>query len=162
MTTATLAPLRPEQWPHLTTLLTHAGLPLDGLSDHQDSTLVARDGSAVIGSVALEVYGRVALLRSLAVAPDRQGQGIGAQLFDAALDMAHARGIHTLYLLTETAAPYFERRGFVPVARTEIDPALHASAEFAGACPASAQAMRLALPPAPMSTSIPAHAPTHA
>jgi amino-acid N-acetyltransferase len=162
MTTATLAPLRPEQWPHLTTLLTQAGLPIDGLADHRDATLVALDGNTVIGSVALEVYGRVALLRSLAVAPDRQGQGIGAQLFDAALAMAQARGIHTLYLLTETAAPYFERRRFVPITRAEVDPAVTASVEFTDACPASAQAMRLALTSTLHAASVPTHAAPHA
>jgi amino-acid N-acetyltransferase len=43
-------------------------------------------------------------------------------------------------LLTETAAGWFPRFGFHPVDRAALDPALAASAELAGACPATAQA----------------------
>ena len=43
-------------------------------------------------------------------------------------------------LLTETAAGWFPRFGFHLVDRAALDPALAASAELAGACPATAQA----------------------
>ena len=36
-------------------LLERSGLPQDGLSEHVATTLVARDGDAVIGSAALEL-----------------------------------------------------------------------------------------------------------
>src|SRR5262249_1071869 len=48
-------------------LLTHSGLPLDGLDEHLATLLVARDAGRIVGSAALEAYRDGALLRSLAV-----------------------------------------------------------------------------------------------
>jgi GNAT superfamily N-acetyltransferase len=46
----------------------------------------------VIGSVAIELYGEEALLRSLAVAPAVRGQGLGQRLVDAGLALGAERG----------------------------------------------------------------------
>ena len=145
MLNITIGPFEPRDWSQLTALLTRHNLPLDGLDAHTDATLVARQGDSVVGSAALELYGAYALLRSVAVAPEQQGQGIAARLLDAVETRARQHGVRALYLLTETAAPYFARRGFAPIARDEVDPAVTASVEFTNACPASAQAMRLNL-----------------
>ena len=147
MTTATteITAVEPREWPALVELLTAAGLPTAGLAEHLATTLVAHADGELVGSVGLELYGEAALLRSVAVAPTWRGQGLGGRLVDAALNLAQARGVRTLYLLTETADDYFARRGFVPVARSEVAPAVTASVEFTGACPASERVMRLAL-----------------
>lgn len=110
-----------------------------------DTAWIAREAGRIVGSVALEVYGEAALLRSVAVAADRESQGFGAQLVDAALAMARARGLTQLYLLTETAAPFFARRGFSSVERARVPDAVRASVQFAGACPQSALAMMRAV-----------------
>jgi amino-acid N-acetyltransferase len=52
-------------------------------------------------------------------------------------------GLRELYLLTETAAEYFPRFGFRPIAREAVSPAIHGSVEWTSACPVSAQAMVL-------------------
>ncbi len=150
-----IRPARSTHWPQIAALLTHHALPLDGLSAHLDTTLVALcaengagddpDAGEVIGCAAVELYGDAGLLRSVAVDAAQQGRGLGSRLVDAALELARAHGVTRLYLLTETAAPYFARRGFVPLARAEVAPAVAASVEFQHACPASAQAMHLAL-----------------
>lgn len=85
---------------------------------------------------------RRALLRSVAVDATRRGEGFGHQLTQAALDLARARGLSQVYLLTTTAADFFPRFGFRVVARSEVDPAVRQSVEFTTACPASAVAMR--------------------
>jgi amino-acid N-acetyltransferase len=82
------------------------------------------------------------LLRSVAVDETRRGEGLGHQLTQAALDLARARGLKTVYLLTTTAATFFPRFGFREIARDEVDPAVQRSVEFTKACPASAAAMR--------------------
>ena len=131
--------------PAILALLAQAGLPPDGLADHLPWTLVARTAGRVIGSVALEIYGPAALLRSVAVAADQRGMGLGGQLTAAALDVARAAGVHDVYLLTTTAAGFFPRFGFQPVARAAVAPAIHQSVEWASACPASAQVLVRAL-----------------
>jgi amino-acid N-acetyltransferase len=116
-------------------------LPHAAIEQHLDDTLVARDGRRLVGCAAVERYGAAGLLRSVAVAQDRRGSGLGIRLTTAALEHAHARGIRTLYLLTETAADFFPRFGFHPVARTAVAPAVRQSAEFTGACPDTALVM---------------------
>jgi amino-acid N-acetyltransferase len=142
MGTVTIGPATPAQFDQLAALLHASGLPVDGLRDHLDTALVALDGATVVGSAALELYGTGALLRSVAVAASHRGMGLGGRLVDAAISLAHEHGVTTLYLLTETAAPYFAARGFTPVDRQQIIGPVTNSIEFVSACPASAQAMR--------------------
>ena len=124
-------------------LLEQSGLPKDGLADHIATTLVARDGGQIVGGAALELYGTAALLRSVAVEPERRGQGLGQRLTQAALDLARQRGVRKVYHLTETADGFFTRFGFGRVARTEVPLPVQQSVEFTRACPVTAQAMAL-------------------
>jgi N-acetylglutamate synthase-like GNAT family acetyltransferase len=125
-------------------LLAACGLPEGGLGDHWRTTWVAVDTASphdVIGSVALEVHGGDGLLRSLAIRGDRRSSGLGSSLFDFAMARAGDLGLGTIALLTTTAEAFFARRGFATVPRAAVPESLHASAEFRGACPGSAQAM---------------------
>ena len=90
-----------------------------------------------------------ALLRSVAVSPTAQGHGLGTQLVDAALTHAQGRQIQRIYLLTETAADYFPRFGFAPIAREDVDPSVKKSVVFTSACPASALVMVKMIHPYP-------------
>ncbi|MEO8499862.1 MAG: GNAT family N-acetyltransferase [Vicinamibacteria bacterium] len=125
-------------------LIASCRLPPDGLADHWDTTWVAVDPgepASVLGSVALEIHGDAALLRSLATREDHRLKGLGSALFNFALARAADWRVSTVALLTTTAAPFFARRGFETVTRDALSPSLQASAEFRGACPASATAM---------------------
>lgn len=136
-----LRPARREDLPALEALLTQVGLPLDGLAPHVEQGILAWAGDRLVGSAVLEHYGSAGLLRSVAVAPEWRGQGLGRRLVQAALDQARLAGVHQIYLLTETAPAFFSRLGFRPVPRTAVDPRVQTSVEFVSACPASAQAM---------------------
>jgi amino-acid N-acetyltransferase len=115
-----------------------AGLPVADLTAARADFWGCREGTALIGVIGLETYGAVALLRSLAVAPDGQGRGLGAALLAHAEQAARQRGITTLYLLTTTAEAFFARRGYVRLPREAAPPVLQQTAEFAALCPASA------------------------
>ena len=54
----------------------------------------------------MELYDDAGLLRSLATAPDRRGEGLGWMLADAALGRARARGCRRVYLITENASDF--------------------------------------------------------
>lgn len=129
--------------PALFALLQQSTLPTDGLRDNLSTVLVAREDGGVIGSAALECYGSVALLRSVAVVASKRDQGLGERLTRAALELAQARGITEVYLLTETAQHYFPRFGFHAIPRSAVAPAIHQSVEWTSACPETAQAMLL-------------------
>lgn len=140
-----IAPAGAADLPDILALLERSRLPPDGLAHHVASTIVARDRGRIVGSAAIEPYGRVGLLRSVAVDEALRGRGLGLRLTAAALDLARARGLRTVYLLTETAAGFFPRFGFRPVPRGDVDPAALQSVEFTTACPASALVMALDL-----------------
>ncbi|MBB5208582.1 arsenic resistance N-acetyltransferase ArsN2 [Chiayiivirga flava] len=123
-------------------LLVSAGLPIDDvdialLADF----LVVRGAGGVVGVVGLQRAGDAALLRSLAVAPQRQRSGLGAALVDAAEAAAEARGIAALFLLTTSAAPFFATRGYAQIERAAAPPAIRSTAQFAQLCPASSVLM---------------------
>lgn len=109
---------------------------------------MALEGKRIVGSAALELHGSAGLLRSVAVAPAHRGRGLGRRLTRAALELGQARGVETVYLLTQTAGDFFSRLGFRRVPREQAEPLVGASLEFQGACPASALCMALGLTPA--------------
>lgn len=120
--------------PAVEALLASAGLPLDGLAEAFATGVVARDERRLIGCAAVELYGEAALVRSVAVEPDVRGQGVGAALVSAVEGLARKAGAHQAYLLTETAEAWFPRFGYVPIPRSEAEPAIGASIEFRVAC----------------------------
>jgi amino-acid N-acetyltransferase len=77
----------------------------------------------------------------------RRGEGLGHRLTQAALDLAGAHGVNTVYLLTTTAGAFFPRFGFRQITRDQVNPAVQRSVEFTTVCPASAIAMRADLGP---------------
>lgn len=123
-------------------LLEDNHLPLDGLSEHLATTIVAREDGRIVGSAALEVYGEGALLRSVAVAPALQRRGLGHELTDAAFQLARTVGAPAVYLLTTTAERYFPKFGFERIDRAQVPETVKASVEFTSACPSSATVMR--------------------
>jgi nucleoside-diphosphate-sugar epimerase/N-acetylglutamate synthase-like GNAT family acetyltransferase len=140
--TEEIGPAARRDLPEVLALLVESKLPAAGLADHVATTLVARAAGRIVACAAVEIYGTAGLLRSVAVDPGRRGAGLGHRLTEAALELALARGVRSMYLLTTTAADFFPRFGFKPIDRKEMDPALERSAELRGACPASALAMR--------------------
>lgn len=138
---------RAEDAGPLRELLEAAGLPTQDLNG-VDGFLVALDDDRVIGGVGVEAYGEHGLLRSLVVAPEARGRGVGDRLAAAAEHAARQRGLRSLTLLTTTAAPFFEARGFVPADRAAVPEAVRQSSEFRGVCPASAACLGKPLDPA--------------
>ena len=128
--------------PDVHELLARHRLPLDGVDDHVQTMLVARENSQIVGSAALEVYADGALLRSVAVDARQQGRHVGHQLTEAALQLARAHGARAVFLLTTTAEKFFPRFGFEQIAREDVPPSVRASVEFMSACPTSAIVMR--------------------
>lgn len=140
-------PARPGDWPEIAALLQAAGLPQAGAIEHLDQFIVARRAEVLIGVAGLEAYGDEGLLRSVVVAARERGSGLGRRLVADVIAAARERGLRGLTLLTETAPEFFPRLGFVPIARQAVPEVLRASAEFQGACPDSAVALRLDLTP---------------
>jgi len=136
-----IRPAGETDWAAVAELLQVSALPLDGARENLGTYFLAVVEGTVVGTAGLEVHADAALLRSVAVTPSQQGQSVGQALIAAVRAEARRRGVTTLYLLTATATDYFARLGLSVEARGLAPAALQASAEFQGACPASATLM---------------------
>jgi ribosomal-protein-alanine N-acetyltransferase len=78
--------------------------------------LVADDGGAVVGYAGLMTVGRQADVQTVAVAPDHQGEQLGATLLRAIIDEATARGCTEVLLEVRTdnepALHLYDKAGF--------------------------------------------------
>src|SRR5215831_11219180 len=129
---ATLTPALPGDAPAILDLVRAVQLQPEGIEATLEYFWVAREGEQIVGTVGLEVYDDLALLRSLAVTPVRQHIGLGRALTQTVLSYLTTRQFRAVYLLTTTAEAFFARHGFRPVARDTVPASVQQSVEFQG------------------------------
>jgi UDP-N-acetylmuramate: L-alanyl-gamma-D-glutamyl-meso-diaminopimelate ligase len=130
-------PARLQDKPGISQLLNRVGIPHPLLTQFWPFYLVI-PGSAspatadsIIGCVCIERVEDVALLRMLAVTPERRGEGLGYLLVETAANKARQEGVRRLYLVTDGAQGYFgEKLGFETIDRKDVDPAIASTVEF--------------------------------
>jgi len=127
-------------------LLSAAGLPVEDLSAARlEHFFGCGAPNAPQGIGGIELHGDDALLRSLSVDAQTRGRGCGTALVAALEAHARAHGVRHIYLLTSTAAEFFEGLGYRIVARDHAPASIRATEEFAVLCPANAAFMAKAL-----------------
>ncbi len=126
-------------------LLSGAGLPLEGTNEAFEHGVTAVADGAPVGAAAIERYGDEGLLRSVVVSPTLRGSGLGQALVAAAEAVARDLGVTDLYLLTETAAEWFQRLGYTVLDRAAAPAGIAGSWEFRFACVQSGVLMRRSL-----------------
>lgn len=140
-----LTELGPDCLADLAGVLDHAGLPSADLTEPGRRFYRLDDEDAPIGWAGLEPFGPDALLRSVVMAADRRGSGVGHRLVAEVAAVARGLGVERLWLLTTTAAGFFARLGFEPVDRAAAPDAIRGSREFRDICSASATCMTRAV-----------------
>jgi len=143
-----IRPSLPPDDPAVRQFLVAAGLPAADVETGKQEYLLAEEDGRLVGTIGIERVGQDALIRSLAVAPERRGQGIAARLDAAAVGLARTRGVETLFLLTTTAETYAARRGYERISRNEVPSGIVALPQFEALCRATAVCMRRRLAPA--------------
>ena len=138
-------PLPFEELAEVAEALAAAGLPTVDIDGDRMTFFRLADDGGPLGWAALEQYGPDALLRSVLTVPDRRSSGLGTVLVGKVSATAASQGIERLWLLTQTAAPFFARVGFTEVPRSEAPAAMQETTEFRSVCPASATCMTLTL-----------------
>jgi amino-acid N-acetyltransferase len=119
-------------------LLSESGLPIEDITaQHLQDFFGCGSGPELEGVIGLELFGEVALLRSLAVASSMRGTGVGSSLVAHAERHARDQGVQSLYLLTTTAEQFFLRHGYARIPRDEAPAAIKTTCEFSGICPTS-------------------------
>lgn len=136
----TIEVLREEDGKEVLKLLSQAELPIGDLTnDKLKNFLIARGkGGSVIGTIGVEFYQDVGLLRSLVVHPSHRGNGSGKQLVCELESFAQRKGVKTLFLLTTTASGFFEKLGYKVTQRAHVPASIAKTEEFKNICPVSA------------------------
>jgi len=128
----TLRPALPGEVGTILDLVRAVQLPPEGMAETIAYFWVAREGGRIVGTVGLEVYDDLALLRSHAVTPSRQHTGLGRALTETALAYLIARQFRAVYPLSTTAEAFFARHGFHLLAPDEVPASVQRSVEFQG------------------------------
>jgi N-acetylglutamate synthase-like GNAT family acetyltransferase len=128
----------PEPTADLIAALEAADLPTDDLQEPGRRFYRFEDATGLIGYGGLEQIGPDALIRSMVVINSRRGGGQGAATLSWLEARAAEQKASNLYLLTTSAAAFFQRHGYAVLPRSAAPPAIAASRQFSTVCPASA------------------------
>ncbi len=94
--------------------------PLSEIYENLRDYFVIREGDQVIGCVALHIlWEDLAEVKAMAVAEERQREGLGRILIEAAVQEASAMGLSTVFCLTYKPG-FFARLGFVEVDMAQL------------------------------------------
>ncbi len=85
---------------------------LDELQDLLPNFFIADDNGKIVGCATLEIYSRkLAEIRSLAVAPEAQGHGVGKHLVEACVELAKQNNVYEVMAIS-SAEEFFKKCGF--------------------------------------------------
>ena len=141
-----VSPASAEDLTAIRALLESSGLPTSDLESARPEFTVVRKEGAIIAAGALQRFGSAALVRSVAVATDHRGGGLGQAIVLELERRASASRISRLVLLTQTAERFFSRQGYTVIERSTAPEGVQASDEFRSLCPTSATCMAKTLP----------------
>ncbi|MBT3045894.1 MAG: arsenic resistance N-acetyltransferase ArsN2 [Candidatus Thiodiazotropha sp.] len=128
-------------------LLEGCGLPTEDMDLKKSLYFYGKKiDSMIVAVVGLEILGRNALIRSVAVSAGYRGKGIGKRLVSFAESTAASKGVEKLYLLTTDAHDYFCALGYRSVSRAVVPEAIENTQQFSTICPSNALLMSKELP----------------
>ena len=136
-----IRPARRSDLDAVVELLAASKLPVEGVAESLDGFIVAETDGRLAGVAGLERCAENALLRSVAVAEEWRGRGVGNALVTRLLSDAERDGIDRIFLLTTTAERWFPAFGFARITRDDVPTAVRETSEFRDICPSSAVVM---------------------
>lgn len=128
--------------PLLRQALADASLPTEDLLEPNRRFFKATSQNGdLLGFSGVELCDGCVLLRSVVVLPGQRQSGLGKVLVEKTLQMVG--NPENVFLVTKSAAPFFERLGFIEVPRGAVPASILATRQLSSICPASATVMRL-------------------
>lgn len=135
--------------PEFVAALAAEKLPVDDLTEGGRLFFRFEQNGMLLGFGGLELAGDYALLRSIVVPTRSRGQGTGKRITAQLLDQAAELGMTEIYLLTTSAAPFFEAAGFHRIQREAAPAQILATRQASSLCPANAILLKRSLPKHP-------------
>lgn len=142
-----IKPLADDEAPAILEMLSQADLPTEDLSARKLKAFpVAKaDNGEILGAIGIEIIQNTGLLRSLVVHPHHRKSGVGRKLVEGMEDRARANRLVALYLLTTTAADFFQALGYAATPKESVPPDIKETEEFMALCPSSSVCLYKAL-----------------
>ncbi len=126
----------PLDEPWIRQLLKSCGLPQEDLHrDHFKHFVVYKERGLILGVVGLEIFERIALLRSLAVNERHRNRGIASQMVAKIEEYGRSLQIEKLFLLTTSAEEFFSKKGYKKIDRKFVPQEIQKTREFQDLCP---------------------------
>ena len=136
-----IIPIEPDQ--ALVELLNRSALPTSDINQPGSIYFFGcYQSRKLIGCVGIEICETAAMLRSLATHEEVRKSGLGQALVRHAELNASLMGIEALYLLTTTAADFFERLGYRHLCRQQAPAAINKTTQFSELCPSTSSLIR--------------------
>jgi amino-acid N-acetyltransferase len=132
---------RPAELAAVAHLLAVNELPAEDIEPHIEDFVLARHDGNVIATAGFERCGSDGLLRSVCVDHRFRNHGIATELCNQIEAYAMNSAVDRFYLLTTTAQPFFESRGFSICERASVPQKIAATQEFRSLCPSTAICM---------------------
>ena len=126
-------------------LLEMEGLCFNDINNEEVHLFEVKLKKEVIGYFGYELYDTYALFRSMIVAPEFRKKGYGKLIWNEASERLINEHVDNVFLLTNTAAPFFNTQGFVEIPRTSVPKAIASTTEFIEFCPGDSTCMILNL-----------------
>ena len=136
-----IIPAEEERRDEIIQLLQSQKLPAEDLPVLLTGFYTAIENDQLVGVIGMERYGCFGLLRSMVVHPGFRNRQIAETLVNTLEQAAKSKEIISMYLLTETASKYFEKKGYKTIQREQVPEPVKASSEFSSICPVSATVM---------------------
>ncbi|WP_062052035.1 hypothetical protein [Bacillus sp. JCM 19034] len=112
-------------------LVAKAGLRDEGIEHIIEHFLVVENESKqLIGTVGIEVYKEVGLLRSLVLQSAEWDAKLSFDFLQLTLRYAEERKLHAVYLCAKSTSALFHQIGFREVARKDVPEVIRESAHF--------------------------------
>ena len=120
-----LSPATPDDLDDLAAFLRTADLTVAALAEPAVHLWLERDDAGAVGATTgFELGGEHALVRSVAVRPDRRGAGDGLRLARFALDRAADAGAHHAWLFSRRSGGFWQKLGFAATTTDALATAL--------------------------------------
>jgi N-acetylglutamate synthase-like GNAT family acetyltransferase len=144
----TAIPLAAWERDALAVALSKAGLPTDDVRDRGPLFWRYNNREDLpAGFGGMEVYGDLALLRSIVVLPVVRQHGFGDAIVATLENAARAKGCKSVWLFTTTARRYFERLGYSVRAFDDVPDPIKGSRQFKLCQDGQAMMKTLSAPP---------------
>jgi amino-acid N-acetyltransferase len=98
-----------------------------------------------VGYFGYELFDNLALFRSMVVVPKVRNQGYGKLIWQQAKTRLEEAGVKEVFLLTNTASPFFAKQNFVIIERGSVPSSIADTTEFKDFCPADSICMKIDL-----------------